>query len=286
MVLDSQGSALSNTQDSWLNAVAAAEKAVKVCGVVSPSHGVEPLIAPGPDEFANANPGPFHFFNLFSGIILTVSEIIQTYSDLIRAYLEIHVSLAPLISMFLRTLAIVVAPIPGTPIDLINLAFFSKMAGFIYAEISVMLGSSINFYIGRKFGEPVVKKFIDVGKIHIWEQRINEKSGFWGLVFIRMGTVLIFDYLSYVAGLTKISFSKFFTTSLLASIPPLAAFYYFGGMIIEKEMFVAITLIVPFIVLFSLFRKGKIFKRFHDYLDIEKINGFLNGGQKEDKNMK
>lgn len=208
-----------------------------------------------------------------------MSEIIQTYSDLVRAYLEIHVSLAPLISIFLRTTAIVIAPIPGTPIDLINLVIFTKMAGFIYAEVSVMLGSCINFYIGRKFGEPVVKNLVDVSKIHIWEQRINEHSGFWGLVFIRMCTVLIFDYLSYVAGLTKMSFGKFFITSLLSSIPPLAAFYYFGGILFEKQLFLTIVLIIPFLVLFSLFKKGKIFKKLHDYLDIkngiQKINGLL-----------
>ncbi|MCE9549125.1 VTT domain-containing protein [Candidatus Nomurabacteria bacterium] len=215
-----------------------------------------------------------------------MSEIIQTYSDLVKAYLEIHVSLAPLISIFLRTLAIVVAPIPGTPIDIINLAFFTKMAGFIYAEISVMLGSCINFYIGRKFGEPVVKSFIDVSKIHIWEERINKSGGFWGLVFVRMGTVLIFDYLSYVAGLTKMSFGKFFITSLLASVPPLAAFYYFGGILFEKQLFLTLVLIIPFFVLFSLFKKGKIFKKFHDYLNIKnnigKINGFLKGGLKKE----
>ena len=209
-----------------------------------------------------------------------MSEIIQTYLDLVRAYLEINVSLAPLISMFLRTSAIVIAPIPGTPIDLLNLVLFTKMAGFIYAEISIMIGSSINFYIGRKFGEPVVKKFIDVEKIHIWENRINETSGFWGLISIRILTVLIFDYLSYVAGLTKMSFRKFFFTSLLSSIPPVALFYYFGGLLFEKELFLAMISIVPVVLMFSLFKRGKIFKRFHNYLNvknhIEKIHNFLN----------
>ncbi len=210
-----------------------------------------------------------------------MSEIIQTYSDIVTAYLSIHVSLAPIISIFLRTAAIVIAPIPGTPIDLLNLAFFGKMAGFIYAEISIILGSCINFFIARKFGEPVVKKFISLEKIHIWEERINQKSGFWGLVFIRMATILIFDYISYVAGLTKMNFRKFFITSLLSSIPPVAAFYYLGGIILEREFFLTIVLILPFIVIFYLFEKGKIFRKFYDYINIKtsikKINGFLNG---------
>lgn len=214
-----------------------------------------------------------------------MSEIIQTYSSVIEAYLKIHVSVAPLISIFLRTVSIIFAPLPGTPIDLMNLALFSKTAGAIYAEIGIMLGSSINFYISRKFGEPVVKKFIDVSKIHLWEDRMNETTGFWGLVFIRMSTVLICDYISYVCGLTRMSFRRFFISTLFASIPLVAAFYYFGGILLEKQLFLTIILIMPFVVLFYLFQKGKIFKKFHDYLDIKshigKINGFLNGGPKK-----
>ncbi|MBI5139689.1 TVP38/TMEM64 family protein [Candidatus Nomurabacteria bacterium] len=209
-----------------------------------------------------------------------MSEIIQTYIDLLRAFLEVNVSLAPIISMTLRTLAIVIAPIPGTPIDLLSLVLFTKTAGFIYAEISIMIGSSINFFISRKFGEPVVKKFIEVEKIHLWEERINRTSGFLGLVSIRMLTIFIFDYLSYIAGLTKMSYRRFFVTSLLSSTPPTALFYYFGGLFFEKQIFWAIISIIPIFFLFSLFKKGKIFKKFHDYLDIknriEKMNNFFN----------
>jgi len=199
--------------------------------------------------------------------------------DIIEAYLKIHVALAPIISIFLRTASVVLAPIPGTPIDLLNLALFGKLAGFIYAEISIMLGSSINFLIARKFREPVVRKFISLEKIHVWEERINEKSGFWGLVSIRCATILIFDYLSYVAGLTKMSFGKFFMSSFISTLPLMALFYYFGGILLEKEFYWIIIFLIPIFVIFSLFHERKIFKRFYDYLstksNINKINDFL-----------
>ena len=216
--------------------------------------------------------------------------MIQTYADLVKAYLELNVDLAPLISVILRTAAIVIAQIPGTPIDLINLAFFNKMTGFILAEISVMLGSSINFYIARKFGEPVVSKFIDISKIHIWEERINKASGFWGMVLIRMGTIVICDYISYVSGLTRTSFARFFSTSLIASLPLVGAFYYFGGILVEKEFVIVISLIVPLMFLYSLLKRGKIFKRFQEYINIkvsiEKLNNLLNGERKDKKIMR
>lgn len=210
-------------------------------------------------------------------------------AEIIRSYLEFNVDLAPVISIILRTAAIVIAPLPGTPIDLINLALFSKMAGFIYAEISIMLGSCINFYIARKFGEPMVSKFIDISKIHIWEERINKATGFWGMVLIRAGTVVICDYISYVSGLTRISFARFFFSSLIASVPLVGAFYYFGGMLFDTQMVLTLSLIIPLMFLYSLFKKGKIFKRFQEYLNIEsninKLNGFLKGENRDNKKI-
>jgi uncharacterized membrane protein YdjX (TVP38/TMEM64 family) len=137
---------------------------------------------------------------------------------------------------------------------------------------------------------PVVSKFIDISKINIWEERINRATGFWGMVLIRMGTVVICDYISYVSGLTRISFTRFFTTSLIASLPLVGAFYYFGGMLFDTEMILTISLIIPFMFLYSLFKKGKIFKKFHEYLNIqgsiEKISGFINGEVKDKKIMR
>jgi len=215
-------------------------------------------------------------------------EFIQSYGDVAKAYLDLDISLAPAISIFLRTAAIVIAPLPGTPIDLMNLALFSKMSGFIYAEISIMLGSSINFFIARKFGVPVVSKFIDISKIHVWEDRINRATGFWGMVLVRMGTLVICDYISYVSGLTKISFLRFFSTSLIASLPLVGAFYYFGGILFDTQLILAISLIIPLMFLYSLFKKGKIFKKLQEYINIEggveKINGLL-GRESKDKTV-
>jgi len=205
--------------------------------------------------------------------------------EIIQNFLQVHISLAPVVSIVLRTFSIVLAPIPGTPIDLINIALFGKGFGFLYAEISMMIGSVINFWIGRKFREPALKNFIPIEKIHIWEERIREKSGFWGLTLIRMATVPIFDYLSYVSGLTKISFWKFFVSSLIATIPPTALFYYLGGTFLERRFYLALILIVPLVMIYILFQQGKIFKKLSEYLsvkdNIKKMNGFVDGGEKE-----
>jgi uncharacterized membrane protein YdjX (TVP38/TMEM64 family) len=187
--------------------------------------------------------------------------------EIIQSYLEVHIALAPVISIVVRVVSIILAPVPGTPIDLINISFFGKGLGFLYAEISIMLGSSINFWIARYFKESAVRNFISLEKIEVWEKRISEKSGFLGLVLIRTITAPIFDYISYVLGLSKMSFRKFFAISFIASAPTAALFYYLGGTFLEDRFFLAIAMIVPLSIFYQLFQQGKIFKRFSDYIN-------------------
>jgi uncharacterized membrane protein YdjX (TVP38/TMEM64 family) len=221
-------------------------------------------------ETTAAHPGsPFLIQSYFLNThFVILPNMLETLPVIIEAFLGVHITLAPVILILFRTASIILAPIPGTPIDLLNIALFGKVYGFIYAVISIVAGGMINFWIGRRFREPVLKSFIPLDKIQIWEERLQEKTGFWGLVFIRMMTIPIFDYLSYVAGLTKMSYWRFFITSLIASIPPTAAFYYFGGVFLERGFYWALILIIPVTVIYFLFQQGKIFKKFSEYLKI------------------
>ena len=205
--------------------------------------------------------------------------------EIIQSYLELNIALAPLISIVLRITSIILAPIPGTPIDLLNIAFFGKNIGFIYTEISIIIGSTVNFWIARRFGESAVRKFVPIDKIHIWEERISQKSGFWGLVLIRMFSIPIFDYLSYIAGLTRMSFWKFFFSSIFASIPPTWAFYYLGDTFFRKGLLWSAIVVGILTLLYFLFQQGKIFKGFSEYIRIRKgfskINELVNGREEK-----
>lgn len=197
----------------------------------------------------------------------------------IEQFLGVHIALAPIIFIILRTVSILLAPFPGSSLDFVSIALFGKFWGFLYAEISIMAGAMIAFWIAREFGEPVVEKFIPVQRIHQWEDRILGKSKFWGLIFVRMITIPIFDYLSYVSGLTKITYKRFFITSILASIPPTALFYYLGGLFLEKEIYLALVAGFALWILSIFVPNMKFFRRLQPYFsikgNIEKINNII-----------
>jgi len=167
-------------------------------------------------------------------------------TEIVKGFLELHVALAPVLFIFFRTLSILFPPFPGTTLDLIAIPLFGKFWGFVYAETTMVIGGAIAFLIARKLGKPFVEKFMSVKKIEEWEEKIEERSGFWGLTTVRMISISIFDYVSYIAGLTKINFGKYMLSSLIASIPPTAFFYYIGGFILEMNLGI-ITFLVPIV---------------------------------------
>jgi uncharacterized membrane protein YdjX (TVP38/TMEM64 family) len=190
-------------------------------------------------------------------------------AEAVRVFLEHHNTFAPVLAVALRAASVIIPPVPSTAMDAVFLALFGKWNGFIYTIIGSMIGSTANFFIARKFREPAVRRFMAVEKIRLWEERIRTQSGIGGLVSVRIATVFIFDYISYVAGLTKISYGKFLATTFLTNAIFVGLFYYFGGIIIEHKSYWAIVFLAPIAILFVLLHRGRIFKKFQGYVNIE-----------------
>ncbi len=148
-------------------------------------------------------------------------------------------------------LAIVVAPISMMP--LIPLA--SNLWGVYYAAIFNIigwtLGSFIVFFISRKYGVPLIKKFVSLEKINKIEKKISKEEVFWGIVVLRMITPV--DVLSYALSLfTKVKFRTYAFATIIGVIPFAFAFSYLGTVPFYYQIAgfiligLAITLIIEF----------------------------------------
>lgn len=169
--------------------------------------------------------------------------------------------LAPIIFIIVRSLAIIIPPIPGILIDLPGIITFGWFWGFIYAEIGIMLGAMIAFSIARRFREPIVRRISSLQKIEEWENKLSENQKFWTLVAIRLPTNALFDYISYAAGFTKISFVKFFFSTLLGNIPSVFLVFYFGGLSFQKGIYYSITFLIALFIMWIVLGKTKLIKR-------------------------
>ncbi|MEL7569935.1 MAG: VTT domain-containing protein, partial [Eubacteriaceae bacterium] len=75
----------------------------------------------------------------------------------IKSYIESKGRWGVLIYIALQILQIVIAVIPGEPIQIAGGYIYGTFKGFLYAEIGIMAGSAIAFFIARKFGITIVK---------------------------------------------------------------------------------------------------------------------------------
>lgn len=164
---------------------------------------------------------------------------------------------SPILFILARGLAIVIPPIPGIIIDISGLAVFGWLKGFIYAEIGVMLGSMVAFYITRIFRERIAKKFLSIQKLHKWEDELSRGQKFWTLVVMRFFGNPFFDYVSYAAGLTKIKATTYFIATLVGTLPILFITYYFGGMAFNAGLTAGISFIAIIIAILVLIRVSR-----------------------------
>jgi uncharacterized membrane protein YdjX (TVP38/TMEM64 family) len=172
--------------------------------------------------------------------------MIQTLQNFLIDYPVI----APAVFIFIRILPVVIPPIPGLLVDAVGVIVFGWFWGFIYATIAVVTASMISFYIGRKFREPLIGKFISIQKIHEWEDKLSEQEKFWALVSIRFVSSPFFDIMNYVAGLTKIKASHYFLSSIIVSAPLGFIIYYFGGIILNAPVIIltSVVLVIPLLI--------------------------------------
>lgn len=166
-----------------------------------------------------------------------------------------HPLLAPILFILVRTVPIVIAPIPGILVDAIGIFVFGWAKGFMLAMVGIMLGAMAAFWIGRYFREPLVRRFASLRKVHEWEDKYSERQKFWALVFMRITTSPLFDYVSYAAGLSKISAAKFFFSTFIGTLPLVFGFYYFGGLFFSKGLYTTVALFSILSVLWILFKK-------------------------------
>ena len=165
-------------------------------------------------------------FSLVILILIAVFFVSRNFSENIIFILTNSLYLGPVILILWRILGILVPAIPAGIVSFAAVPIFGWLATYIYTLTGILMGTSISFWLARRFREPLVGKFVPLKKLHQLEGELSERKRFLAIVALRLFTVPVMDFSSYAAGLTRISFPKFFLATLLASLPDIAIFYF------------------------------------------------------------
>lgn len=134
----------------------------------------------------------------------------------IEGWLEDAGPLAPLAFVFVMA-ATVVTPAPTFPLDVLAGRFFGPVLGTLYAVTGATLGAMASFLLARWLGRDFVARLL---KGHIHFCRACSDMLLTKVVFlVRLVPAVSFDLVSYGAGLTRMSLTRFALASFLGMLP-------------------------------------------------------------------
>ena len=153
---------------------------------------------------------------------------------------------APLLVLVLKMTTLVVAPLGGTPLYVLSGTVFGTTKGFLICLLGDILGSSVCFWLSRKFGIRVLNMFAGTQNVERILQTVNIISNTKSFIKARVGFMSMPELLAYASGLSKINFWTFSLINALFYIPIDIILVFFGSQITElgsKYFFVLPVLI-------------------------------------------
>ena len=144
----------------------------------------------------------------------------------------------------IQVLQIVVAFLPGEPIEIIMGVFYGSIGGMFTCLLGILIGSMIVYLLTKLIGIPFVKLFIDLDDLKKYKF-LNDSKRLDLTVFILFfipGTPK--DALTYLAPFLPIKAKRFFLIATIARIPSVITSTILGHELIEGRYLNAIIVSV------------------------------------------
>ena len=138
-------------------------------------------------------------------VIIWISPIGALFRDQeqLSVWLQRWGRWAPIVTITLHVIQVLTAPIPGTAIDAVNGLLFGPWLGTLYSMIGLMIGSTLVMGLTRRFGRPLMERFVDPSSIERID-RLVEQRGSLVIFLIFLFPFLPDDAVCFLAGLTPI----------------------------------------------------------------------------------
>tara|TARA_Y100001970_G_scaffold188601_1_gene229338 strand:+ start:2964 stop:3644 length:681 start_codon:yes stop_codon:yes gene_type:complete len=184
---------------------------------------------------------------IFSGLF---NYILSYYFDFdvesIKQWVNSYDQYAPIAYILLVVLAIVISPIPSTPLGIVAGITFGTFLGTVYSMIGAQIGAFCAFLIARKWGRPAVEKLTSKKNLAQFDQ-FSDNFGFLTIIIIRFIPTFSFDLVSYCAGLTSMNVLKFNVATFLGMFIPITALVFVGDSLLTNPFLAFVVFGILFI---------------------------------------
>lgn len=160
--------------------------------------------------------------------------------DMFRSWVDTHGIWGYLAFLGMMILQVIIAVIPGEPLEIGAGYAFGFWEGTLLCLIGIAVGSLLVFLLVRRFGVRLVEVFFDRDKIHAirFLQNSKKRDILLFLIMFIPGTPK--DLLSYFAGLTEIPLKRWLVICTVSRIPSVVTSTIGGNAIGEQDYLFAI----------------------------------------------
>ena len=132
---------------------------------------------------------------------------------------------APIIFFFVQLSQIIYPIIPLGLTNVVGVLIFGHVHGFILNCLGMLIGSAINFYLGRRFGSSFVKAFISDADYEKYVGKMNQGKGYKKLLALGFFfPVFPDDIFCMITGLSDMTFWEFY--KLVIVFRPISLFIF------------------------------------------------------------
>ncbi len=237
---------------------------------------------------------PLLILGIIAVIILNFKPIFDFFNnpENVREFVRSKGVFGPLIFIGLQILQVVVFIIPGEVTQIAGGYLFGTLLGTLFSVIGIIIGSAINFYLGRLLGVPFVRALFKKEQIDKVEALVSSSKSQTITILAVFGIFLIpafpKDVVTYIAGLMPIHFSAFLLVSGLGRLPGIFVSGVIGDAASSRNWVLVVVVSVIGIALFvaGFLLRDRIFKAMQSKLGRHDEKKAAESQKTEDENRK
>jgi uncharacterized membrane protein YdjX (TVP38/TMEM64 family) len=124
----------------------------------------------------------------------------------------------PLATIGLNVAQVILAPIPGQFVGVINGYLYGIAAGTLYSMIGLIIGTATAMALGRRFGRPLVERLVTQDQLTHWDE-ITARQGPWFFFLVFLFPFVPDDVTSFLIGLSPLSIPRMLVLTTLGRLP-------------------------------------------------------------------
>lgn len=174
-----------------------------------------------------------------------------TSPEHLAGFLRSFGAMTVVVSLLLMVLQTLFTPLPLFLLAGANGFIFGLWYGTLITLIGSILGATIAFYLARGFGRGIICRFLKqtyMAKV----DKMSHSGGPWMVFIARLIPIIPSSIISYVAGLSKITFRGFFIATAVGKLPEIVIYTALGHSFSQAEgMATKVTILLILLTLLA-----------------------------------